>query len=154
MGGTALVCKGDLKRTLGKGVENGWGLVDTWEYHLLAKLADIASRNAVERLAVLSKRQLDTWTTCPKCGRQSDGSWCPFCKNYSLGGFDVSGKTKSISKRKRYYERAPRAMGFELRRARLGGVEQEVWLRAARRPDKAPPGPELPNEIVHNTAAR
>ena len=44
-------------------------LIGNWELHLLAKIAQIAKENGVERLAILSKGQLDKWTRCPQCGQ-------------------------------------------------------------------------------------
>ncbi len=99
----------------------GWPLVkdllDNWEQYLLAKVADIARENGVKTLAIISKRQLDEWTK----------------GNPPPSGYDAVGKTKSDSKRKRYYRDAPKSMGFNLEEAEIGGLEQQVWLRAASR---------------------
>ena len=100
-------------------VRLGWPLVsdllDNWEQHLLAKLANIARENGVKTLAIISKAQLDAWEEIPP------------------PGYDTSGKTKSNTKRKRYYRDAPKSMGFTPENAELGGLKQEVWLRAASR---------------------
>lgn len=102
-------------------VRLGWPLVkdllDNWEQHLLAKVADIARENGVKTLAVISKRQLDEWTR----------------GNPPPSDYDAVGKTKSDSKRRRYYRDAPRSMGFNLEEAEIGGLKQQVWLRAASR---------------------
>lgn len=42
-----------------------------------------------------------------------------------------------MGKRKRYYQKAPRELGFELAQEEFGGVEQAVWLRAAARGEPA-----------------
>lgn len=101
-------------------VRLGWPLVsdllDNWEQHLLAKLAGIARENGVKTLAVISKAQLDAWRDTPP-----------------PSAYSTSGKTKSDTKRKRYYRDAPKSMGFSLEDAELGGLKQRVWLRAASR---------------------
>ena len=100
-------------------VRLGWPLVsdllDNWEQHLLAKLASIARENGVKTLAVISKAQLDAWRESPP------------------SGYDTAGKTKSDTKRKRYYRDAPKSMGFSLKEEEIGGLKQRVWLRAASR---------------------
>jgi len=99
-------------------VRVGWPLVsdllDNWEQHLLAKLAEIARENGVKTLAIISKSQLDAWKENPP-GRD----------------YSVSGKTRSNTKRKRYYRDAPKSMGFDLKDEEIGGLQQKVWLRAA-----------------------
>lgn len=99
-------------------VRLGWPLVrdllDNWEHYLLAKVAGIARENGVKTLAVISKRQLDEWAEEPP-----------------PGAYDTVGKTRSDSKRKRYYRDAPKGMGFTLEQTDIGGLEQKAWLRAA-----------------------
>lgn len=132
---------------LRQGLEDAGAVLDRWHEYLLGKIHSIARENGVPYVAVISKKQLDEWqkVKCKQCGwagsqkklvdvaNSRSGKGCPSCSNSA----DIEwptiavGKTRSNTKKKRYYQDAPKSLGYQLQEVEWEDLPQVVWMRKA-----------------------